>query len=121
MLKTFPDSSSFFNIALKISNYKNIMEFWKNSKFNENILSIKYEDLIKGELEIAEKVFNFCNLTSQYNPELRKNFFSTTASKNQVNQPIHSKSIQKKDIFLKDKDEFLSNLENQDKYWLSRS
>ena len=120
-VKNVPDSSSFFNIALKISNYKNIMKFWKNSKFNENILSIKYEDLIKGELEIAEKVFNFCNLTSQYNPESRKNFFSNTASKNQVNQPIHSKSIQKKDIFLKDKDEFLSNLENQDKYWLSKS
>jgi len=120
-VKNVPYSSSFFNIALKISNYKNIMGFWGNSKFNENILNIKYEDLIKKELEIANKVFNFCNLTSKYDPELRKNFFSNTASKNQVNQPIHSNSIQKKDIFLKDKSEFLLNMENQDKYWLSKS
>lgn len=119
-VKNVPYSSNFFNIAMKISNHEHIMSFWNKSDFKSNILNIKYENLVKEEKEEAKKIFNFCNLTTDYNPEIRANFFSNTASKNQVNQPIHARSINKKDIFFKDKEEFMLNYENQSKYWASK-
>lgn len=115
-VKNVPYSSSFFNIALITSNYLHIMDYWKRNNYYKNVMDIEYEQLVQNEVEMGNKIFDFCGLPTTYNPSLRENFFSNTASKNQINKPVHARSI-KKNMFESSKSDFYQALESQNNFW----
>ena len=115
-----PYSVSFFNIGVFLANFEAINIFWnKNINDKSNILDIKYEDLVSDKKKNQEKIYSFCNISSEYDEEKRSQFFSPTASIRQIKQGIHKKSIDKKE-FLHHKDEFLDALLMQRQYWSSK-
>ena len=115
-----PYSVSFFNIGVFLANFEAINIFWnKNINDKSNILDIKYEDLVSDKKKNQEKIYSFCNISSEYDEEKRSQFFSPTASIRQIKQGIHKKSIDKKE-FLHHKDEFLDALLMQRQYWFSK-
>ena len=115
-----PYSVSFFNIGVFLANFEAINIFW-NKSINDksNILDIRYEDLVSDKKKNQEKIYSFCNISSEYNEEKRSQFFSPTASIRQIKQGIHKKSIDKKE-FLHHKNEFLDALLMQRQYWSSK-
>ena len=115
-----PYSVSFFNIGVFLANFEAINIFWnKNIDDKSNILDIRYEDLVSDKKKNQEKIYSFCNISSEYDEEKRSQFFSPTASIRQIKQGIHKKSIDKKE-FLHHKDEFLDALLMQRQYWFSK-
>ena len=115
-----PYSVSFFNIGVFLSNFEAVNIFWnKNINDKSNILDIRYEDLVSDKKKNQEKIYSFCNISSEYSEEKRSQFFSPTASIRQIKQGIHKKSIDKKE-FLHHKDEFLDALLMQRQYWSSK-
>ena len=115
-----PYSVSFFNIGVFLANFEAINIFWnKNIDDKSNILDIRYEDLVSDKKKNQEKIYSFCNISSEYDEEKRSQFFSPTASIRQIKQGIHKKSIDKKE-FLHHKDEFLDALLMQRQYWSSK-
>ena len=115
-----PYSVSFFNIGVFLANFEAINIFWnKNINDKSNILDIKYEELVSDKKKNQEKIYSFCNISSEYDEEKRSQFFSPTASIRQIKQGIHKKSIDKKE-FLHHKDEFLDALVMQRQYWFSK-
>ena len=115
-----PYSVSFFNIGVFLANFEAINIFWnKNINDKSNILDIRYEDLVSDKKKNQEKIYSFCNISSEYDEEKRSQFFSPTASIRQIKQGIHKKSIDKKE-FLHHKDEFLDALLMQRQYWFSK-
>ena len=115
-----PYSVSFFNIGVFLANFEAINIFWnKNINDKSNILDIKYEELVSDKKKNQEKIYSFCNISSEYDEEKRSQFFSPTASIRQIKQGIHKKSIDKKE-FLHHKDEFLDALLMQRQYWSSK-
>ena len=115
-----PYSVSFFNIGVFLANFEAINIFW-NKSINDksNILDIRYEDLVSDKKKNQEKIYSFCNISSEYDEEKRSQFFSPTASIRQIKQGIHKKSIDKKE-FLHHKNEFLDALLMQRQYWSSK-
>ena len=89
------------------------MRFWIKEK--HRYLTVTYEDLVKiqkiGQIEFMIIVKLMRNMTL-----LRKQFFSRTASKNQVTKDVHTRSIGKSS-FENKKDDFLKSLENQRFFW----
>tara|TARA_Y100001935_G_C17298962_1_gene507915 strand:- start:933 stop:2486 length:1554 start_codon:yes stop_codon:yes gene_type:complete len=116
-VSNIPYASTFFNIAVIYANHEELIRYWGNT-LNINFLTIEYEDLVKNTSEMAELIFDHCNINHKYNPEKRKKFFARTASKNQVNKDVHTSSIGKKS-FENFKEEFQNCLENQREYWLN--
>ena len=115
-----PYSVSFFNIGVFLSNFEAVNIFWnKNINDKSNILDIRYEDLVSDKKKNQEKIYSFCNISSEYSEEKRSQFFSPTASIRQIKQGIHKKSIDKKE-FLHHKNEFLDALLMQRQYWSSK-
>jgi len=115
-----PYSVSFFNIGVFLSNFEAVNIFWnKNINDKSNILDIRYEDLVSDKKKNQEKIYSFCNISSEYDEEKRSQFFSPTASIRQIKQGIHKKSIDKKE-FLHHKNEFLDALLMQRQYWSSK-
>ena len=115
-IKNVPYSSSFFNIGLIVSNYLHIMNYWRINSYYSNVMDVQYEQLVQNESEIGNKIFDFCGFSTGYNPKFRENFFSNTASKNQINKPVHTQSI-KKTMFEASKSDFYQALENQNSFW----
>ena len=115
-----PYSASFFNIAVFMSNFEAINIFWNDQiKSNENILDIKYEELVKNTDHHQKEIYRFLGIESDFDEEKRKAFFSQTASIRQIGTDVHSKSIEKKE-FLEHKNEFYDALIMQRKYWEKR-
>ena len=101
-----PYSASFFNIGVFMSNFEAINIFWKNQiKTNENLLDIRYEELVKDKDHYQKEIYKFLGLKSDFDEEKRRAFFSQTASIRQISGSVHSKSIDKKE-FLDQKNEF---------------
>ena len=82
------------------------------------MLNITYEDLVQNDKDFNDKIFEFLNLENNYDDDEndRQKFFSRTASKIQIKQGIHQKSVKKTD-FIAYRDEFYRTMENQSKYW----
>ena len=81
-------------------NYLNLMNFWKR-KYKNEILDIKYEDLISNNVNIIKKIINFCNLDWQDNClSFHKNKTPIkTMSTAQARQPIYKTSLNTFDNF----------------------
>ena len=110
-----PYSSTFFNTGIIYANHEEIMRFWIKEK-NIDILTVTYEDLVKNTKDWANRIYDYCNIDEKYDSFNRKQFFSRTASKNQVTKDVHTRSIGKSS-FENKKDDFLKSLENQRFFW----
>ncbi len=111
-----PYTSSFFGIALEYANYEYVINFWRENTNHETFIDISYEDMISDPKLIAEKIWDYCGLEGKYDDEKRLNFFSLTASKQQVTKKIYHTSQQKKD-FSNYKSKFFNDLSQQREYW----
>ena len=115
-----PYSASFFNIGVFMSNFEAINIFWSNQiKKKENLLDIRYEELVRKTDHNQREIYKFLGLKSDFDEEKRKKFFSQTASIRQIGGSVHIKSIQKEE-FLDHKNEFYDALIMQRKYWEKR-
>ena len=45
-------ASSFFGIANELANYEHLIQFWKKIDGDQCMLDVKYENLVKNELEL---------------------------------------------------------------------
>lgn len=114
-----PYAASFFNIAINIANHFELIRFWEQD-MGFDFLTISYEDLVANTQEVSNKVFQYCEIDGAYDEELRKKFFSRTASKNQISKDIHTASISK-NAFDGSREKFYEFLENQEKFWKKQS
>lgn len=114
-VSNIPYASSFFNIGVMYANHEEIIKFWRD-EMKLDFLTVRYEDLVNDTHKFAQIMYDYCGIDQKYNAADRKGFFARTASKNQVNKDIYTDSIGKTS-FDSFKDEFLSSLENQRKYW----
>lgn len=113
-------ASSFFNIGIQISNFEASILYWKrNGLLKNNIMILRYEDLVNDTNKYQKEIYDFCGITSSYKPEIREKFFAKTASLNQVQNKIHSESVKKQD-FTKLKSEFLDAFLSQRSFWHSK-
>ena len=117
-VSNIPYAATFFNIATTYANQEEIMRFWRED-CKIDYLTVDYEKLVRSTKEISQEIYNYCEISHEYNPEKRKKFFARTASKMQVNKAIHSSSIGKTS-FEEKKAEFIEYLENQRSYWKSQ-
>ena len=91
--------------------YKDIMKFW-HMTFKNQILDIKYEDLINDSEKKIKEIIKFCNLDWDvkclgfYN----NNNPIKTLSVNQANKPIYKSSIDKSKIYKKELETLFSKL-----------
>ncbi len=74
--------------------YKDIMNFW-NEKFSEDILNIKYENLINDKNVVIKNIIKYCDLDWDENClyHQKNDAPIKTLSFNQANKPIYSSSI----------------------------
>ena len=77
---------------------------------------MRYEDLVNDPRRLSQEIYEFCGIQHILNLEKRKEFYSNTASYDQVKRDINTKSI-KKDMFLAYKEQFLKDLDEQKAYW----
>ena len=109
-------SSSFFGIATEYSNYHHLMKFWEKHSGQSSFYHITYEDLVSKTDEMIKKLWDFCGLKGEFSSEKRKSHYANTASQQQVSQDIYSTSL-KKEEFTEYKDQFYSDLSQQDSFW----
>jgi tetratricopeptide (TPR) repeat protein len=109
-------ASSFFGIALEYANYENIISFWKGIDGQNCFLDIRYERLVSETEDVVQEIWDYIGLTGKYSSSKRKEHFANTASRQQVTQGIFKSSLKKTD-FIKFKDTFVSDLENQRLFW----
>lgn len=117
--KTQPYSSSFFNLGVFFANFEAINRYWDNHLERDKILDIHYENLVKNEKNQQEKIYQFLGITAAFEKEKRKEYFAKTASIQQVQENVHTRSIKKID-FNDKKDEFFSAFNEQRKFWIKK-
>ena len=115
--KQQPYSSSFFNLGVFFANFEAINKYWDQYLEQKNILNIHYESLVKNEISEQVKIYDFLGLASPYESKKRKEYFAKTASIQQVQENVHTRSIKKSD-FDDNKKEFYSALKQQRKFWV---
>ncbi len=116
-----PYSVSFFNIGIFMANFEAINLFWnENIQDRNNILDLKYEDIVENFDAEQSKIYDFLGLKTDYDDSKRSNFFSSTASIRQVNKGVHKESIDKKEFFGK-KSEFIDAYYMQQQFWNSKN
>jgi len=119
-VQNIPWSTSFFDIGIIVSNHEAINVFWDMVIEEEkNLITIRYEDIVNEQKEIQSKLYDFLQIKSDYSEKKRGNFFSKTASTQQVKEQIHTKSL-KKIEFEDKKDEFWGAVNQQRKYWIKQ-
>ena len=108
-------ASSFFSIALEYANYEYIMKVWMGIGADD-ILNVRYEDLVSNSNDIIQKLWDFCKLSGQYSEEKRRCHFAQTASKQQVTKEIYGTSVNKRE-FEDFREDFFKDLDTQMEYW----
>ena len=87
---------------------------------DNNVMIIKYEELVKNFDKSQKELYSFCNISSNYEPEKRESFFAKTASINQVQNKIHTESV-KKNNFSDQKKEFQDAFYSQREFWKTKN
>tara|TARA_X000000950_G_scaffold171010_1_gene208479 strand:+ start:1523 stop:3127 length:1605 start_codon:yes stop_codon:yes gene_type:complete len=114
-------SSSFFNLGVQMANFEASLLYWKKmDMLDENVMIIKYEELVKNFDESQEKLYDFCEISSKYESEKRESFFAKTASINQVQNKIHTESLKKSNFSGLDT-EFQEAFYSQREFWKSKN
>ena len=108
-------ASSFFGIALEYANYEHLMKRWGDEE-GQNILDVNYQDLVTNTEDVANEIWNFCNLPGKYEKFKRKEYFAQTASKHQVRKEIYTSSLNKTE-FTDYYEDFKKDFEEQRLYW----
>ena len=103
----------FGDLAGYYNNYVELMEHW-NQVLPNQILSIKYEDLVNDFENSVNKILNYCNLDFEDDClSFYKNKRSVrTPSSEQVRQPIYKKGLD----YWKNYDVYLGDLKRDLKY-----
>ena len=103
----------FSDLAGYYNNYVQLMEHW-NQVLPNQILSIKYEDLVNDFENSVNKILNYCNLDFEEEClSFYKNKRSVrTPSSEQVRQPIYKKGLD----YWKNYDAYLGDLKRDLKY-----
>ena len=103
----------FVDLAGYYNNYVELMEHW-NQVLPNQILSIKYEDLVNDFENSVNKILNYCNLDFEDEClSFYKNKRSVrTPSSEQVRQPIYKKGLD----YWKNYDAYLGDLKRDLKY-----
>jgi len=115
-----PYASSFFNIGVYMANFEAIINFWLSFEDIKNKIKVlKYENLVADFENQQKEIYEFCNIRSSFQQDLREKHFAKTASMNQVQNKVHQQSVKKKE-FDGFKDEFLSAFQAQRDFWLSK-
>ena len=65
---------------------------------------------------MIEKLWEYCDLKGSFSAEKRKSHYANTASQQQVSKDIYATSL-KKDEFIEFKEQFYSDMSQQDKFW----
>lgn len=117
-INNVPYSSKFFNIAIECANFEELLNFWKSniSSFENKIMTVEYEALVKNEEEWANRIYQFIGIEGPYSSTNRESFFSRTASRFQIQNKIHQSSVQKS-FFLDSQDQFFEDYKTQREYW----
>ena len=119
-VKNIPWSTNFFNIGILMSNHEAMNTYWDSVlDGEENLITIKYEELVSDQKNNQEKLYDFLQIKSSYSEEKREGFFSKTASTQQVKEKIHTKSVKKLE-FEDKKNEFWGAIHQQRKYWIKQ-
>ena len=119
-LMNIPFSASFFNIGVFMANFEAINLYWNKKIQNKsNILDIRYEELVSEKEDSQKKIYSFLKFTSEYQEKKREEFFSSTASIQQVQGAIYKSSIGKKE-FEDRKSEFYDSINMQRDFWVSK-
>ena len=119
-LMNIPFSASFFNIGVFMANFEAINLYWnKKIVTKNNILDVRYEDLVENKDLNQKRIYSFLNFTSDYQEKKRQEFFSNTASIQQVQGSIHKSSVGKKEFDDK-KNEFYEAINMQREFWVSK-
>ena len=96
VLLNIPWAHSISHITEYINNYKNIINFYKE-KYNNNLISIKLDDLQNFNKKKVENLFNFCDL--EFNEkyfEFQKNkLFIDNASNIQIRNKLYKSEYNK--------------------------
>ena len=101
-VKNIPWSTNFFNIGILMSNHEAMNTYWDSVlDEEENLITIKYEELVSDQKNNQEKLYDFLQIKSSYSEEKREGFFSKTASTQQVKEKIHTKSVKKLNLRIK--------------------
>ena len=108
-------SSSFFGVATEYSNYSHLMKFWESSS-NEPFFNLSYENLVSNTDELIKSLWEYCGLKGKFSSEKRKSHYANTASQQQVSKEIYKTSLKKVE-FKEYKDQFYSDLAQQDNFW----
>ena len=104
-----------------MANFEASLLYWKKmDMLDENVMIIKYEELVKNFDESQEKLYDFCEISSKYESEKRESFFAKTASINQVQNKVHTESV-KKNNFSDLKTEFQDAFYSQREFWKSKN
>ena len=103
----------FSDLAGYYNNYIELMDHW-NQVLPDQILSIKYEDLVNDFETSVNKILNYCNL--EFEDECLSFYKNTrsvrTPSSEQVRQPIYKKGLD----YWKNYDDYLGDLKRDLKY-----
>ena len=88
----------------------------KNISGQSSFYHISYEDLVSKTDEMIKNYGSYCGLKGEFSSEKRKSHYANTASQQQVSQDIYRTSL-KKEEFTEYKDQFYSDLSQQDSFW----
>ena len=114
-------SSSMFNIGVQMANFEMFILYWqKEGVIDDSVLTINYESLVKNFDDHQSKLYNFCEIKSEYEPAKREGFFAKTATMHQVQKKIYTDSVKKKDVFQSVKHEFVDAFYSQREFWKSK-
>ena len=111
-----PYSSSFFNIGVFMANFEAINTFWDSVIQSKSVLDIKYEDLVKNQIDIQKKIYDFLKIESAFDEDKRGAFFAKTASTHQVQKKVYDTSVNKSE-FEEKKPVFFNAFKSQRAYW----
>tara|TARA_B100000989_G_scaffold256179_1_gene205258 strand:- start:3621 stop:5249 length:1629 start_codon:yes stop_codon:yes gene_type:complete len=118
--KNITYASSFFNIAVYIANFEAMTTFWKSfPEIDNNILTLKYEDLVNDFSNQQHSIYKFCRINEEYSEDLRKGHFVRTASMSQIQKPIQMKAELSRP-FESFKSEFMETYQAQREFWIDK-
>ena len=119
-VSNIPYASSFFNIGVYMANFEAIISFWlRYPAIKDKVKIIKYENLVTDFESQQKKIYEFCNISTPFQKELREKHFAKTASMNQVQNKVHQNSLQKRE-FVDFYDDFLNAFYSQRDFWISK-
>jgi len=100
------------DLALYYVEYIKLMDYWENL-FPNRIFNINYEDIVKNNKLLTEKLFIYLNLNDEGDMKNTSllNKAIQTASSWQVRQPLHKKSVNKFENYKEDLDPLIKIFE----------